>query len=236
MLCALKDPMSPATSPPETTADESRASRRFVSRSGWQGSFAATPVAVIDISESGLQVEHSDAIAIGKEGQVSLAIKPGHNIAVSARVVWSRFGKGAAGNQKIYRSGLVFTPGRGGISEDVLELLVRANVVQFDDESLKKKQLARALRAQRRTGGSSVPATTPRATISTGGEALELARKARQYLRNNPEEANKWNNRARYAAHRTRGADRIPLEQLAVWEFLERKIDIEIVRLAFQIR
>lgn len=219
----------------EKNQDESRRKRRFVSRDQWRATFAANPVAVIDISETGLQVEHAEAIAIGKEGQVTLAVRTGNTISVPARVVWSRFGKGSSGDQKVYRSGLVFAQGRAGVSEDVLELLVRADVLSFDDESLKKKQLARAMRAQRRPGTTSL-IDAPPSSAASSAEALNLARKARKYLLNHPEEAGKWHNRARYALARTAGAERVPLDQLAVWEFLERKVDLAIVRLAFQIR
>lgn len=143
----------------ELNPDELRRNRRFHSRNEWQAFFAANPVTVIDISESGLQVEHTYPIAIGKEGQVTLALRTASTISVPARIVWSRFGKGSSGNQKVYRSGLVFDARRGGVSEDLLELLVRSDAIRVDSESLEKKQLARALKAQRRMALSS-PATS----------------------------------------------------------------------------
>jgi hypothetical protein len=226
--------MSPATVTPDTTTDESRRSRRFVFRHGWQASFAATSVSVIDISETGLQVEHAESIAIGKQGQVTLSLRPGNSVTVPARIVWSRFGKGASGDQKVFRSGLVFPSGREDVAENVLELLLRAGVVEPDPESLRKKENARAARAQRR-GVASVAAPSNSAAASDTA-ALALARKAKQYLHNHPEEAGKWLNRARYAINRSKQRDPLPLDQLAVWEFLERKVDLEIVRLAFQLR
>lgn len=227
--------MSPATATPDTTTDESRSSSRFLFRNGLQASFAATSVSVIDISETGLQVEHAEAIAIGKQGQVTLALRPGNSVTVPARIVWSRIGKGASGNQKIFRSGLVFPARREDVGENVLELLLRAGIIEPDHESLKKKEDARAARLQRRAAGGA--AAKSNLITDSNGAALDLARKARKYLRNHPEEAEKWLNRARYASHHLlKKSDPLSLDQLAVWEFLDRKVDLEIVRLAFQLK
>lgn len=221
--------MSGNDTPIHDQIEESRSNGRYVFRVALQAAFAATPIKVIDISASGVQVEHPEAINIGKEGQLSIRIKPGSSFGVPARLVWSRFGKGKAAGEKIYRSGLVFLSERANIAEDILDLLVRSADGSPDAESLKKKRLALS---QKRKGFIPI-AKKPNYGAGTDSHDLSVARKVSLWFRKNPDEALRWINRASNGnGQRPPGTESLTAEQLAVWEFLERKVDLEIIKLA----
>lgn len=209
---------------PEEQSSETRNKKRFRFETPLAASFATLPVQLLDISISGAQVVHSGSLVVSKEGMLSVHITAAPPLVVRARVRWCRLSGRADDGALQYRSGLALVGEESAHAVFALiEHLVRARQVRYDAESLKKKgeALARKTSARLSVKENGVPAAT-----------LLKVSEARLYLNSHPEEARKWLSRARFAIRRQASPE--TLEQLAVWEYLERKIELAVVEKAWK--
>jgi len=132
---------------------------------------------------------------------------------------------------------------RSGIRlEADLELFARAinglagsGRIRRDDASLDRKRKKLKSREQEKRLRPVIRATQPAPSIPP--DQVLLVQHARDRLRDNPNEASKWYNRAKYSLAEGSFTN-IPHreEVLAVWEYLERSIDIQIIIAIFPLK
>ena len=119
-----------------------------------------------------------------------------------------------------------------GVAADIVDSMVENRRLQFDADSLKRRDEADRRKRQRQ---QQVAVTEKRSQASEfESENLRLVQSARTFLRNNPEESAKWVGRGRHSTAR-RGPDLHTEEIYALFEFLERKVDIRTVKLVCQL-
>ena len=204
--------------------DQPRSTPRFLPDVPFPATFtvagALTPVSIRDLSVTGAQIELGHSIRPGTKGLLNIEL-----VEVQAVVIWSQLA--APG---VYRSGLGIHGQIDVVAATIRDLLGRGLVKKQGDETLRKRE--EALRQRDETAARIVnPAAKP---AGPSEEQLRLVRKARERMLMHPEEAVRWYNRARATATedhlRIAGSGRPNREDvLAVWEYLERSIDLRLV-------
>ena len=157
-------------------------------------------------------------------------------VSVQGLVVWSHLSKTRDSNGKmLYHSGIHVPDG----SEELvaaIEILARQGVVRKESDSLERKRVTLEERGHQRQ-------TRPIIKFARHGRDADtdtalLIIQARDRLRANPDEALRWYNRAKYsiidsgspvATDQLRHRE----EALAVWEYLERTIDLDTIERVF---
>ncbi len=129
----------------------------------------------------------------------------------------------------LYRSGVRVEAGIDEFTSG-LQTLIDHDAVQLDNESMARKQQRIHDREAEKKSGLKVVRT--RHDIAP--DQVLLVQHARERLRANPDEALKWYNRAKFTFAES-GGDPIPNreEVLAVWEYLERTIDVNTIVMVF---
>ncbi|MGZ7032431.1 MAG: PilZ domain-containing protein [Thermoanaerobaculia bacterium] len=204
--------------------DQHRSTARFVPERPFPAIFTIlgvnTTVGIRDLSVNGAQIEHRQAIRPSTQGR--LTILP--DAIVPAIVIWSQLAQ-----TNTYHSGLRIDEQLDVVAAAIRDLLSRGLVTKGTD-TLRKKQEAALEREKARVRHLDL---TPSQTGPTP-EQIALIRHARERMLLHPEEAMKWYNRARVTASedqvRMAGAGRVNREDvLAVWEYLERSIDLRFI-------
>ena len=209
-----------------------RQADRFVADERLAGSFGAASIAVINLADQGAQIEHSQPLRLGLKARFWFKHA---DVAVSAQaiVVWSHLSKRPNAEGKLlYRSGL-------RIEEDIedfggaLRKLVRSGVFRRDTETLDRKRQRIEERAHEKSGKAVMKLLHAEREVPPD-QAL-LIQHARERLRSYPDEALKWYQRAKYALTEQK-IDTMPYREdvLAVWEYLERSVDLSTIVRVFE--
>lgn len=215
--------------------EELRGAERFTASEAMPATFAAYPIVIANLSTIGALVEHSAAIRLGTVGR--FVVRRG-DIAIDVKgfLIWSRLSKtpGADGTQ-LYRSGLRIESGNAEYAL-ALHMLIKSGAMtrELDTLERKRRRLVERMAEKNRSGVRILTS----ATDDIPADQMLLVQHARERLLANPEESQKWYHRAKYAiAH---GASNVEIESirnredvLAVWEYLERSIDIPTIARAF---
>ena len=213
---------------------DQRTIERYVVVEPLLGSFGAAAITIIDIAEQGAQIEHAQPLRLASRGR--LWFKRGEvSASVHALVIWSRLSDKPNDEGKLlYRSGLRVEDS-GETFAPAIQALADHSVIKRDTESLERK---RRKFVERETERSSKPSIKMIKTEDISPDQALLIQHARERLQNDPDEAQKWYNRARYAivestapiAAEIRGRDDV----LAVWEYLERSIPLSTIVRVFE--
>lgn len=215
---------------------ELRVTERFRTAEALIGSFGSASVALIDVSAFGAQIEHAQPLRIGtrarlwfKRGEVSVSLQ--------AVTMWSHLSKTPNVQGKyLYHSGLrVETEDRD--FHHALQALLDRGVLAPDRESLERKRQRELERAAERNNRPTMKFLRPDIEIPVDTQLL--IEHARKQLLADPTEAQRWYQRAKYAiTHGTANiagdAIRNREDVLAVWEYLERSVDISTIALVFE--
>jgi hypothetical protein len=209
-----------------------RGTERFVISEAVAGSYGAVSIAIVDISPQGAQIAHAQPLRLGGKGRLSFR-HGGLNVTAQGLTIWSRFAKSAETSSNMrYRSGIRI---ESDISEfaTAVQSLIDRGLAQPDPESLERKRRRVMDRNVDKTSKLVVKGFNPEADIPN--DQILLIQHARDQLRANPIEALKWYNRAKYAAG-VQIAEAIPNreEVLAVWEYLERSVDVPTIATVFE--
>ncbi|HWS73066.1 MAG TPA: hypothetical protein VN605_13190, partial [Thermoanaerobaculia bacterium] len=215
---------------------ELRAAERYVVVEPLPGSFGSASVSVHDICEHGVQIVHAHPLRIGTTAR--LWFRRGITVAAStATVVWSRLSQTPDSEGKLlYRSGIRLTTADHDFVHALQELAANG-ILRADADSLDRKRQLLAQREASRSGKPVMKYLHPELAVPSD-QAL-LVRHARERLRANPEEARKWYHRAKFATLEDGtaiGASEILRDRddvLAVWEYLERTVDLATVMRVF---
>jgi hypothetical protein len=213
---------------------DQRTIERYVVAEPLLGSFGAAGISVLDIAEQGVQIEHAQPLRLGARGR--LWFKRGDVAAsVHAIVIWSRLSdKPNADGKLLYRSGLRVEDSEESFAP-AIQALADHSVIRRDTESLERKRRKFVEREQVK---SLKPSVKMLKTEEIPPDQALLIQHARERLQNDPNEARKWYNRARYAivesaapiAAEIRGREDV----LAVWEYLERSVPLSTIVRVFE--
>jgi PilZ domain len=216
---------------------ELRFTLRFVATSPLTGSFGTASIAIIDIGETGAQVEHPQPLRLATKGRLSFR-GGADTFASYGVVVWSHLSK--TPNEKgklLYRSGVRFEDDSIDFAK-LIDALLAHGIIKPDDDSLERKRQRLAQREAERASKRSVLRSVQHIDISA--DQILLIQHARDRLRTHPDEAMKWYNRAKYSIAQNQGNAQEMLyhreEVLAVWEYLERTVDIQIIARVFDMK
>lgn len=216
------------------SVEETRRRTRYVVRGYVRGVFGAVDVSVCDLSETGLQLEHVTPLKPGTKARGAIQYR-GTATPYDGVVTWCRLSTTANQDGKfLYRSGVRLEASEPTILT-LVHTMTRDAEAMEDVASLDKKAAKLAARTQTREQAPTMR-ILPRVVVIPPDQLL-LVEQARQRLRANPEEARHWYNRARYAMaeHAADLADSVFREEiLAVWEYLERTVELRIVAHSFE--
>jgi hypothetical protein len=212
-VVALPPPPRPVDPEPHDTPDN-RVAARFVPLRQISGIFGDIKFSVLQMSATGLRIRHSESLLPGDEAKVSFALlRSARSVVVRARVVWTSIAR--AGETRFSISGLRIIEHADRL-ERAIEMLNEAHELQPE----RRNRPRRANDALAMLDGVS-------------DEEMALVTNAVQKFASDPVEASRWYSRARFALSDenvrrvapTRPRDRE--EVLGVWEYLERKVDID---------
>jgi hypothetical protein len=193
------------------------------------GSFGAAAITILDIAEQGAQIEHAQPLRLASRGR--LWFKRGDvSASVQALVIWSRLSEKPNSDGKLlYRSGLRVEDSQETFGP-AIQALADHGVIKRDTESLERKRRKFVEREHEKTSKPSIKVIK---TEEISPDQALLIQHARERLQNDPEEALKWYNRARYAIVESAvpiAADiRSREDVLAVWEYLERSVPLSTI-------
>jgi hypothetical protein len=210
-----------------------RGTERYIISEAVTGSYGAASITIVDVSAQGAQIAHAQPLRLG--GKARLTFKIG-SLTVTAQglTIWSRFAKSAeTRSNMVYRSGIRIESDIEEFANAVRSLIDRG-LAQPDPESLDRKRQRLLDRHAEKTSKLVVKGLKPPEAEIPSDQVL-LIQHARERLRANPEEALKWYNRARYVSG-PQISDAIPNreEVLAVWEYLERSVDVPTIVTVFE--
>jgi hypothetical protein len=216
--------------------NELRSSDRFGAVEPLPGGFGSASVSILDLASRGVQIQHAQPLRLSLNGRLWFR----HiNVAVSVqgRVVWSHLSKERDANGKLlYHSG-IHVPDESTELAGAIAQLARHGIIRKDDDSLDRKRATQEEKDHERT-------TRPVVKFVRHGNDVDpdtalLIVQARDRLRTNPAEALRWYNRAKFAI--IDGGTPVAIDQLrhreealAVWEYLERSIDLAIIERVFE--
>jgi hypothetical protein len=212
-----------------------RGRERFRVKQRLNGSFGAAEVSLIDVAEEGAQIEHAQPLRLASKGRLWFK-RADVSVSLHAFVVWSRLSKTPNEVGKyLYRSGLRFDEGAGDFLQ-AMQRLADQGVIERDDESLNRKKKRSEEREHDRVGKPIVRMVGTESDISP--DQVLLIQHARQKLKENFDEAQKWYSRAYFALRDGRtgiAAElmRYPEDVLAVWEYLERSVPLSTIKRVF---
>lgn len=206
---------------------ELRHAERFVVVEPLSGTYGPTPVTIMNLSTTGAQIEHPHPLRVGTRGKLAFT-RGDIATTIQGTTMWSRLSKHAdASGRYLYTSGIRVDSGNQDLAI-ALNGLFKRGVAKRDPESLERKRHKLLERLSERSR-MQMRLNAPTVTISQ--DEILLVQQARERLLANAEEATKWYNRARYVI--TQGGETTLPESvrgredvLAVWEYLERSVDV----------
>lgn len=215
-----------------TEPENLRTGDRFDLDPPLDGVFGAATVRVYNVGVRGAQVEHAEPLRLGAESRLQIyATQHAEKLEMRGRVVWSRLSRQPDGQGRyLYRSGIRFEEG-AFFPPRALGQLARAGIARLDARSLEKKKEAARRRDQDRAAHTTYRPSHP----EISAEHLLLVQHAREQLQLNAAEAQKWYQRVRFSPPVLDGTA-LPYREdvVAVWEYLGRTIDIDVVARAFE--
>jgi hypothetical protein len=205
--------MAPAAANAEDRPDL-RLGARFIPRRQLGGVFREVKLAVLQLSNSGLRIRHTEPLYPGEEARFSFAIQnPPKSFVMRARVVWTSIAQRGEG-PSFYITGLKVVSNQDRLIE-ATEMLRAARELHLDES--------------RRRNNVPMPVHG-----LPDEDVVAIIRAVRKFA-SDPTEASRWYTRARFAVAdeevrraAPRGA-RDREEVVGVWEYLHRRIDLKAV-------
>ncbi len=215
---------------------EIRETERFVFAEAVEGRFGSADVTLLNLSTRGALVAHAQPLRLGTRAR--LWFKRGDiSVSIQALSIWSHLSKTPNENGKyLYLTGLRIEHDDSEY-EHALQALLDREVIAPDRESLEKKKKKALAKIAEKSNRPTVKLLRPEIDIPPDTQLL--IEHARKQLLADPLEAQRWYQRAKYAI--TQGnvniaADAIRNREdvLAVWEYLERSVEISTIAIVFE--
>ena len=215
---------------------ELRTTERFLFSESLQGRYGSGNITILDVSTRGAQIEHSQPIRLGT--QARFWFKRGDvAVNVMALTIWSRLSKTPNAEGKyLYRTGLRLEQENGEYSH-ALQALLDHGILTPDQESLEKKKQKELDKIAAKSNKPTMKMLRPEVSIPSDQQLL--IEHARKQLLAHPEEAQRWYQRAKYSISKSGSniaTDSIRNREdvLAVWEYLERSVEISTIAIVFE--
>lgn len=215
---------------------ELRITERFRTAEALVGSFGSASVTLLDVSASGAQIEHSQPLRIGTRARLWFK-RAEISVSLQAVTIWSHLSKTPNAQGKyLYHSGVRLEADSPDFGY-MLQSLLDRGVLSPDRESLERKRMRTLERAAEKNNRPTMRYLRPE--IEIPADTQLLIEHARKQLLGDPLEAQRWYQRAKYAiTHGTANiagdAIRNREDVLAVWEYLERSVEISTIALVFE--
>lgn len=212
-----------------------RSTERFVTAQALPGSYGAASIHVVNLSASGAQIEHAQPIRLGTVARFWFR-RGDTAVSVQALTIWSRLSKSTNAQGKLlYTSGLRLE-GDANEFAIAMQMLIERGLITPDLQTLDRKRQKSVDRQSEKSNRPTVKMLRMDSDVPPD-QAL-LIQHARERLHTHPEEAKKWFNRARYALTESGAhtAENLPYREdaLAVWEYLERSVDLSTIVRVFE--
>ena len=213
----------------EPNVEDLRSSERYLVNEKLTGSFGSAPVTLIDLAEQGVQIEHAQPLRLATKGRLWFK-RADISVSLHAFVVWSKL------SGKQYRSGLRIDEAVADFHK-ALRTLAAHGIITRDDDSLNRKRQRIEQKQQEKAAPKTTMKFVPVESDITPDQVL-LIKHARERLRDNFDEAQKWYSRAYFALRDGTTAVggqviKYPEEVLAVWEYLERSVPLPVIKRVF---
>jgi hypothetical protein len=207
---------------------ESRQEERFTLNGRVEGNLAGVDVVLVDLGPHGAKVRHSSALKLGVAGKLAFELPDTREkVAINGYVIWSRIAARATPEgERPYHSGVRLEDPEGKM-EAIIRRLADLSLASRSKDSIQQKVRAHAERerSKRQPGIKFFGGQAPRIP----GDVILLVRQTRQRLQANPEESVKWLNRAKYSLDASGSQVRHRDDVIAVWEYLERSVELDII-------
>jgi len=200
------------------SVSELRASERYVATEPIPGSFGAASVAVLNICDRGLMIEHTQQLRVATKGRMWFK-RADVVVTVQAVVIWSHLSKQpSAQGTYLYHSGLRVDGGTESL-EMALKVLAVRGVVSLDVDSLQRKQ-------EKKLAPKPVPPPPKPQPEVTADQAL-LIHHAIMHMKNDPTAPRRWYEKVKDTA--PDDVVKYGREVMALWSYLDRTIDAGII-------
>jgi hypothetical protein len=206
---------------------DSRGEERFVASHPIEGRFVRTDVTIWDLAESGLQMEPAEPLKIATKGLVGFRLDE-MTVTVPGIVIWSHLSETTdAHGRLLYRSG-VRLEADIELFASAINRLAGSGRIRRDTASLERKRKKHVDRDQELRERPVIQMI--HAATGPSPDVVLLVQHARDRLRENANDAIKWYNRAKFSISEDSFSHVHHREEvLAVWEYLERSIDIQTI-------
>ena len=216
-----------------TETNEARGTLRYITHAPMSGVFGSVAMVVRDLADNGVQIEHAEPLRVATKSRLAFPGVGSQILQMRGIVIWSRLS--AVPNEAgkyLYRSG-VRVDDEPEILTHAIGQLLGKGMIYLDQGSLDRKReiLAEKARSKGQMGQMRLQRVTPPVEGATPDQLL-LIQHARERLRSHPEEALKWYNRAKFSLQATEHMHNRE-EVLAIWEYLERSIELPVIAKAF---
>lgn len=210
-----------------TEVSDARSEHRYAAQVTMGGTFGPTEVTIVDIGEHGAQVRHPTPVKLGAIARLAFALPTGNEqVRILATVVWSRIAtKPDTTGRRDFFTGMRLDDNEGSVKA-AIELMLSSNALRADRTSLERKRRMLAEKEKAKQQGG-VKFTGQRTRIPD--DVILLVRQTRSRLADNPAEAVKWYNRAKFSLDQSGVQIHARDEVLMIWEYLERSVEIDII-------
>ncbi|HWW61260.1 MAG TPA: hypothetical protein VN181_07830 [Thermoanaerobaculia bacterium] len=207
---------------------EIRRHARYVIVEPLLGSFGSAEVMIRNLGDRGAQLQHASPLRIGTRSRLWFR-SGGVTVGVQAHVIWSHLSQVPDEHGKLlYQSGVEIDDNPDFLA--ALKALADHGVIRNDLNSLERKK-KRLLEKEQEKSGKPTMKYVQREPDVPPDQALLIGH-ARERLRANPDEAQRYYDRAK-----TSGAEAVLVHRqdvVAVWEYLERTIDLPTIVKVFE--
>jgi hypothetical protein len=202
---------------------EIRRYARYVMVEPLFGSFGSAEVTIRNLGDRGAQLQHASPLRIGTRSR--LWFRGGSvSVGIQAHVIWSHLSQVPDEHGKLlYQTGVEIDENPDFLA--ALKALADHGIIRNDLTSLERKK-KRLLEKEQEKSGKPVMKYMQHEPEVPPDQALLIGH-ARERLRAHPDEATRYYERAK-----TSGADAVMIHRedvVAVWEYLERTIDLSTI-------
>ena len=207
---------------------DARQEDRYTVTNRLEGTLAGNDVILVDIGIHGAQLKHPVPIKLGTVGKLQIKVSPADgDLRVEGHVVWSKLApKASPTGERPYHSGIRIEDPEGQLPPTI-ERMLELSMIKLDKDSIEKKRkmIEARTKSKGQPGVKLFGAKAPRIP----DDVILLVKQTQLRLRSNPAENVKWLNRAKYSLDEAGLQIQQRDDVLAVWEYLERSIELEII-------
>jgi len=211
----------------EQEVTETRTRSRYVFATPVSASLNGVPVRILNISSTGLQMENADAFKLRTPYRLVVTLPRSiDTITLRGVVVWSRLSRTPNQEGKyLYRSGLHFES-LAAVSAPV-ERIITIYSGEEDARSLERKR--EALLAKSQSKGRPIMRPLPLTQRQIDEDQRLVVEQTLERLTADPGQMESLSQRARLSLFQRSEGHTLSNEVLAVWEYLDRTIPVDIV-------